>query len=81
MVALCRVVMSHVVNVSVPLDRLDELVKAVEEAKARTPKEGGENVDFFVSQNPATKKLGSIVSETYDAMTNSLVKEIGKVLK
>lgn len=71
-----------VVSISVPVDRLDALYEAIDKAeKGDLPGGSREQEDFFVHQNGATRKMWSIVDETYDAMIQSLADEISKVLK
>lgn len=79
---MCQDDTSPVVNIAVPVDRLDDLFKAIEKAASPDfPGGAREQQDFFVQQNPATKKMGETVSETYDAMVASMVDEISEVLK
>lgn len=79
---MSRDVTPPVVSISVPVDRLDDLYEAIDKAEKKDlPGGSREQEDFFVQQNAATKKMGSIVGETYDAMAKSLASEIAKVLK
>lgn len=80
---MCLHPKKDVVNLSVPADRLEDLFEAIEKAEKEKSIEGvvEEEEDFFVNQNAATRKLGSIVKETYDAMLVSLAKELKGVLK
>jgi hypothetical protein len=80
---VCQDDTSPAVNISVPVDLLESVFEAVEKAAVKPKLPGGsrEQQDFFVQQNPATKKMGVVVGETYDAMVASLVKELSEVLK
>lgn len=80
---MCLHPKKDVVNLSVPTDRLEDLFEAIEKAEKEKSIEGvvEEEEDFFVSQNAATRKLGNIVKETYDAMLVSLTKELKEALK
>ena len=80
---MCRDDTSPAVNIAVPVDLLESVFEAVEKAGVKSNLSGGsrEQQDFFVQQNPATKKMGDVVKETYDAMSTSLVKELSEVLK
>lgn len=70
-----------VVSISVPVDRPDTLYEAINKAEEKDlPGGTREQEDFFVQQNGATKKMGSIVGETYDAMVKSMADEISEVL-
>lgn len=62
------------VNLEVPVGRLDDLYKAAN-------KHGHEQVEFFVNQNPVTKRMMKTVQEAYDAMSESLVRHISDVLR
>jgi len=65
-----------VVNIEIPADRLEGLFKAVKDHH-----HGSEQVEFFVNQNPATKRMMKTVQEAYDAMTESLHQHILDVLR
>jgi len=67
-----------VVNLQVPVDKLELIYKAV---KPQLPGGTRESKDFFAQQNNATKTLSDIVSESYDAMVKSLTKEISEVFE
>lgn len=79
MAALCRGVMSRVVNVEIPEERLDDLFEMIE--KAEKSSHVHEEIDFFAQQNEATQHMAKLVSETYDAMVASMEAEIAAVLK
>lgn len=65
-----------VVSITVPADQLDDLFKAVEKHQ-----HGHEGVEFFVNQNPATQRMMKTVKDAYDAMSESLHREILDILR
>lgn len=73
--AVCQDAARPAVSIEVPADRLDDLFKAVED------QHGHEQVEFFVGQNPATKRMMQTVQAAYDAMSDSLARQISDVLK
>lgn len=64
-------------DIKVPVDRFELLCKAAVDHIDH--EHASEQEDLFVQKNPAAKKLSSTVSDTYDAMTFSMLKEISKV--
>ena len=64
-----------VVSIEVPADRLDDLAKAVQD------QHGHEQVEFFVNQNPATERMMETVQDAYDAMSESLARQVSDALR
>ena len=66
-----------IVQLEVPLDKLEAVYKAVDPNL-----EGGsrESQNFFEQQNPATRKLVAVVKESYKAMSEAMAAEIRDVL-
>lgn len=66
---------NRTVNIQVPIDKLSLLFKAVKDKE-----DPDKSVEYFASQNPASRKLVDIVEESYEAMIHSMSEEIRKVL-
>jgi len=67
-----RVDPSAAVSITVPAEKLEVMHDALEKALG----EPSEQEDFFTSQNEATRRLSKEVSDTYDAMIDSMMQEL-----
>lgn len=66
-------------RISVPVDSFECICKAAVDHIGH--EHDSEEEDAFSRVNPAAKKLNQIVSETYDAMSFSLLKELSEVFR
>jgi len=64
-------------DVKVPTDKFESMCKAAIDHIDH--EHAAEQQDSFVRKNPAARNLAKIVSDTYEAMSFSMLKEISKV--
>jgi hypothetical protein len=65
-------------SIKVGVDNFDSICKAA--VSHIEHEHESEKPDPFVNKNPAARKLDQLVSETYDAMAFSMLKEISDAL-
>jgi hypothetical protein len=71
-------VRSQILNVEIPKGSVDSVCKA---AVSHIEHEHSLEGEHLKPDNPATERLDQIVSETYDAMAFSLLKELSDVFR